>query len=488
TNRLQVLEHFIIPNLKINEYSIILKLATLSFLMFIGFSVMAQSKRLRYRDKGLQIGLVPGISTNGIHSGWYFNKFSLNIFAGISAGSQYLEIGGISNLSLRYSSGIQIAGLANVVGSNTFVNLTPREERDLIVEEEFQSFFSGIQLAGGINFVRNDLTGSQITAGFNIAQGSVVGFQAAGLGNVAYYDMSGVQIAGLYNVANSSVSGFQLSLVCNFTKGPLFGTQVALINRNVKMVGKNSSSQVKAFSLQLGMVNVSKDMTGTQIGLLNYAKEMGGTQIGLVNIFSTKPVRNAEHNGVPIGILNFGSKGHFMRFSANELFLYNIERSTGNCSNCSRTRYGYPINDKFQKFNQNAIILSYNPSSMRDNMPHWAFGLKYERLMYIKYTMAPKKNGPQNKTYFLSWGAALKHINWTKTIEHDLSLHSSINGNYGRRFKLLGQHYWYVGLSLNSYFTTNQNQNIGNQLFFLKNSDSDVWYTFWPGYSVGIQI
>ncbi len=456
--------------------------------MLIGISVMAQSKKLRYRDKDLQLGLVPGISSNGIHSGWYFNKFSLNIFAGISAGSQYLEIGGISNLSLRYSSGIQIAGIANVVGSNAFLNLTPREERDLIVEEEFQSFFTGIQLAGGINFVRNNVSGSQITGGFNIAQGSVVGFQAAGLGNVAYFDMSGVQIAGLYNVANSSVSGFQLALLSNFTKGPLFGTQVALINRNVRMIGKNSTSRVKAFSLQLGLVNVSKDMTGVQIGLLNYAKEMGGTQIGLVNIFSTKPVRNAEHNGVPIGILNFGSKGHFMRFFANELFLYNIERSSGNCSNCSSTQYGYPLNDKFQKFNQNAIILSYNPSSMRDNMPYWAFGLKFERLMYIKYTMSPRKNGSQNKAYYISWGAALKHINWTKKIEPDLSLHSSISSTYGHRFKLLGIHYWYMGLSLNSYFTTSQNQNIDNQRFFLKNSNSDIMYTVWPGYSVGIQI
>ena len=254
------------------------------------------------------------------------------------------------------------------------------------------------------------------------------------------------------------------------------------------MMGKNSTAGVKAFSLQLGLVNLSKDMTGTQIGLINYAKEMGGTQIGLVNIFDTDPARNAKHNGVPIGILNFGSKGHFMRFSNNELFLYNIERSTGNCGNCSRTQYGFPLNDKFQKFNQNALILSYNPSSMRHQKPHWAFGIKFERLMYIKYTLAPSKDGPQNKKYFLSWGAALKHINWTKKIEPDLSLQSSISGTYGRRFKLLGLHYWYAALSLNGYFTTNQNLNIDSQWFFLNNSNNDIGYTVWLGYSVGIQI
>ena len=163
-------------------------------------------------------------------------------------------------------------------------------------------------------------------------------------------------------------------------------------------------------------------MSGTQIGLVNHAKEMGGTQIGLLNIFSKGVVSNAEHNGVPIGILNFGSSGHFTRFSVNELFLYNIERSTGNCGNCSKTQYGFPLTDRYQKFNQNALTLSYNPSSMREDRPQWAFGVKFERLMYIKYTMVPQRGGPQNKAYFLSWSAGLQHVNWAREIEPNLSL------------------------------------------------------------------
>jgi len=483
-----MLKHFVKNDLTINWITVILKLISIFLILLFTHSAIAQKRRLRYREKDIQLGLAPGISTNGIHSGWYFNKFSFNILAGLSAGSRYLEIGGLSNLNLRYGSGIQIAGIANVVGSNTFVNLTTREERDLIIEEEFQSYFTGIQLAGGINIVRNDMSGSQITLGFNIANGSVIGFQVAGLGNVAYYYMSGVQIAGLYNVANSAVGGFQLSLLSNSTNGPLFGMQMALLNRNTKMVGKNSLSHSKGPSLQLGLVNLSKEMTGIQIGLINYAKEMGGMQIGLINIFDKAPVRNAVRNGVPIGLLNFGSKGHFTRFSMNELFLYNIERSTGNCSNCSRTQFGFPLNEKFQKFNQNAILVSYNPLSMRDNMPYWALGLKFERLMYVTHTMTPSKNGPQNKKHFISWSAALKHINWTKKIEPNLSLQTSLSGTYGRQFNLLGSHYWYVAISLNSYLNNNQNLDIENQWFFLKSSNNEVSYTIWPGYSVGIQL
>ena len=98
-----------------------------------------QKKKLRYQDKSFQLSLVPGISSHGLNDAWYFNKFSLNILSGVSAGSKHFELAGISNLSTQFASGIQIAGFANVVGSNAFTNLTKREERDLIVEEDFKS-------------------------------------------------------------------------------------------------------------------------------------------------------------------------------------------------------------------------------------------------------------------------------------------------------------------------------------------------------------
>ena len=248
-----VLAHIVDSNLNLKWTPLYPKLLAILLLTFVEVSVMAQTKRLRYQQKDFQLGVFPGIGTNGLHSGWYFNNFSINIFSGVSAGSRYFELAGISNLSLRYSSGFQIAGMANVVGSNAFINLTQREERDLIGKDEFISYFEGFQVAGVINYVRSDVEGSQITAGFNISEGTMIGLQVGGLGNTVYRHLSGVQIAGLYNIANRSVSGFQMAILANSTKGPLYGTQIALLNRNTKMVGKRSTPDIKAKSFQLGI-------------------------------------------------------------------------------------------------------------------------------------------------------------------------------------------------------------------------------------------
>ena len=279
-----------------------------------------------------------------------------------------------------------------------------------------------------------------------------------------------------------------MSLLANFTRGPLYGMQLGLINANSIMVGKNTKPPTRLKSMQIGLLNFSKEMTGIQIGLVNYAKEMGGIQIGIINIFSKSPTQHARKNGVPIGIINIGSKGHFTRIFTDDQFLYNVERSTGNCVNCSKTQYELPMFDRYQKYNQNAITVSYNPTSMRDDRGHWAVGLRFERLMYIKYTMFPLKNGPQNKTYFLSWGAGIQHVNWREKLNSELSLLSSIRATYGKRFSILGWHYWYVAIRFNSYFYRNPDFEISNKLMLVKKSSDKLKYGIWPGYSIGIQL
>src|SRR5688572_21953071 len=86
-------------------------------------------KRIREYDRRVQLSLFPGISTNGIGSGAYFNDYSINLFGGFSAGNRILELGLISNANTKTSRGIQLAGLANVIGANAFLNLTLSEER-----------------------------------------------------------------------------------------------------------------------------------------------------------------------------------------------------------------------------------------------------------------------------------------------------------------------------------------------------------------------
>ena len=163
------------------------------FFSLIELTSFGQTKKLRFRDKDLQFSLFPGIGTNGLYSGNYYNKFSLNVVGGISAGNTILEIGGLSNASIFNSSGIQIAGMVNVVGSNTFLNLTVREERD-IIKEGFRSDFEGIQLAGLINLARDNMTGFQIAGGVNVAGRSGMGLQLAGISNSVGAYFIGFQI------------------------------------------------------------------------------------------------------------------------------------------------------------------------------------------------------------------------------------------------------------------------------------------------------
>ncbi|MEO8473635.1 MAG: hypothetical protein ABI477_15655, partial [Chryseolinea sp.] len=86
-------------------------------------------KKSREYNKVFQLSIFPGISTNGVSSGSYYNSFSLNLFGGLSAGNRVLEIGLLTSNNLKTTTGIQFAGLANIVGSNAFVNLSQSEER-----------------------------------------------------------------------------------------------------------------------------------------------------------------------------------------------------------------------------------------------------------------------------------------------------------------------------------------------------------------------
>ena len=177
-------------------------------------------KKIRQFDRNFQVSLFPGIGTNGIHSGSYYNKFSLNLFGGLSAGNQILEIGGITNVNIKSATGIQIAGLANIVGTNAFVNLSESEERTLIITDDFESNNKGIQVAGFLNYVRNHSTGIQLAGLLNVVGGDFKGAQIAGIGNSSGNNTSGysagLQLAGLYNITNEGIGGFQVSSLFNY--------------------------------------------------------------------------------------------------------------------------------------------------------------------------------------------------------------------------------------------------------------------------------
>jgi hypothetical protein len=457
-------------------------------LLLVATNVFAQdeeieeAKKLRTYQRRFQMSLLPGISTNGISSGFFFNNYSLNIFGGVSAGNDVLEIGLISNSHFQSSTGIQIAGFANISGTNSFINLTLSEERALI-HSNFEVNNKGIMMAGLVNYTLNHMRGIQLTAGFNHAGNDFSGFQIAGIGNSAGGFSTGVHIAGFYNLVHESAGGIQISSIFNFADGQLSGSQIALINKARWMKGKNSTPVTRARALQIGLINFSKEMHGTQIGLINFGGEMRGKQIGLINFFQRYKSKELSDAGTPIGLLNLGSFGSALRISANEIFLTNIEYTTGNCQNCTWTPtgpVGLPYTEHYKKKNQNALTLGYDPLHRS-----WGFGYGFMKLLTNKETSMPSL---RNETHQLSYGVRFLHLNKTGSIDKDFNLVTRLLFDYGKR---RGSKYVFAGVAIN-YFL--QEVNVDGNVYVIQSLQIDTGKLFgfasqvWPGYTVGAQF
>lgn len=446
-----------------------------------GVDSLRQVKRMATRERVFQFSLFPGISTNGLNSASYFNKFSLNLFGGISAGNRIVEFGGVANLNVQGITGIQFGGLANIVGANAFTNLTVSEQRALI-NSGFRSNAKGIQCSGILNYVRNNSAGIQVSGVFNVVGDDSKGFQMAGLGNTAGGDSEGLQLAGLFNISQSSMSGFQVSTLVNYTEGQLTGIQLALVNKAGRIKGSKSTPPTKARGMQWGLVNFSKAMDGWQIGLVNFSKGFRGKQIGLINFFPKYGSKELARMGTPVGLLNFGSRGGYMRLHYNEVFTTNIEYTTGNCLNCTWTQSGMPIEDRNLIFNQNALILGIDPS-----LNTWGFGYGFQKVLYNKSSMLP--TDPNNKKRLITYGVKFMHLNRDRNFDRSFNLLSSFNFDYGLR-KFFG--YLYVGFSLN-YFMYAGGENNSNvykirSIRMPAGQPFGLNSEFWPGYSIGFQF
>jgi hypothetical protein len=454
----------------------------------ISFSQEDPVKKIRLYERALQFSLFPGISTNGIASGSYINKYSFNLFGGVSASNRILEVGVISNSHFQSSSGIQIAGLANIVGANAFVNLTLSEERALL-HDNYEVTNHGIQVAGFLNYVLDHATGAQISGLLNHAGGDFNGFQLSGFGNSTGGTSVGIHVAGFYNLAKKSMGGVQVSTVFNYTDEYLSGVQVALFNKARRMVGKNSTPSSKARSLQIGLFNFSREMHGTQIGLINFGKDMRGKQIALINFYDKMKSKEFADAGTPIGILNFGSLGSLSRISTNEIFLANIEYVTGNCKNCTWTvagPIGPPYAENNKKLNQNALALGFNPIERT-----WGFGWGFQKVLLNKFS--PRPNHPLNEIQQITYGLRFLHLNreFIK-VDKSMNLVTRLHVEWGRKGKkILRSVYRYGGLALNYFVEERSSERSG---FTIRSRTIDLgssgkYYSmFWPGYSVGVML
>ncbi|MEO9869066.1 LA_2272 family surface repeat-containing protein [Ekhidna sp.] len=436
------------------------------------------TNRIPYREKKVQFSTFPGVSTAGFESAKYTYNFSFNLFSGIAAGTRYFSFSTISNLGTRSSSGLQLAGLANIIGSQSYLHLTNFEQKELENEGKTPNQ-KGIQLAGALNLVRGESSGVQVAGGMNTVYRSSSGFHLAGIGNFSGGNMIGLQLGGLYNVSQKLVLGGQVA-VFNAAGSRLSGFQFGLLNRAKYVEGKADNSSVKSFGIQLGIINHSKTNNGIQIGIINRARRMRGVQFGLINIFQNAPYDGANrYNGVPIGLLNIGSKDSRLRISRSDLLPLMVEYTTGNCQNCSFTESQMPIGDIFYKTNQNALIFGYEFSD--DEELNWAVGYGFQRVYYYKSSMSAFD--PKNKKYFFSPSIRFLHLNREKKFDPTLSLLTQFQFDVGYRF---GWFTLYTGLNMNAFLYKDGLPLDVN--FEIASRQSGTQYQIWPGYIFGIQL
>lgn len=463
------------------------------------FSVIAQTsvdssldsvrrvKRPVTFDSFFQLSLIPGVSTNGARASSYINQISINVLSGLSAGNRIVEIG-TSNNNSQGIRGVQIAALTNLVGLKTFSEHS-RTEKWALINSGFRVNASGLQAAGVANYVRNHFYGLQLAGAFNSAADSVKGVQFAGIGNTAGRDVDGAQISGIFNIGDATMAGFQISSVFNYSRFRMTGLQLAMVNKAGATHGKFTTPPSKARGWQVGIVNISSNMHGVQIGIVNVAGKLRGKQFGIVNIFPRNNEKGTPRGGTPIGLLNFGSKGHYLRASFNEIFNYNIERTTGNCLNCSATLMGeMPFNERYKKFSQNALIVGFNPRQQT-----WGFGWGFQRVTYNKHSMKP--NDPMNELWTINYGLKFIHLNKNMSLDRSFNVLTRANVEFGIRkigkFNIPGG-YILAGPSLNYFLYAGTERGADNynirSIRIPVGKFMGYLADFWPGYTVSYQF
>ena len=329
---------------------------TLFFLLlFLTFTAgLAQEKKKReYLPKTINLGLVPGFSTNGMDGKNYYNRFSFNAFTEYSAGNSYLGLAGLSSFYLHTSSGFMISGLFNFVGGGRR-EIRRYQRHELL---ELQSNFTGFQIAGLQNMVTGEVTGSQVSLMSNLALDGVNGLQAATVLNGSGSYLFGVQLSGVANYTGSFSSGIQIAPVLNVAKTEMYGLQLALVNLARKTYGPQSPEGSNEHGLQIGLFNNQKQNGGYQVGLINVSKLLYGWQIGLINI-TEKSIDSGKHGYIE-GLLNVGDGQGSLRLMQDHNGLFQTEILTGTKHILNKLIIGHHFQEDPEAKDRSRWVLGY---------------------------------------------------------------------------------------------------------------------------------
>ncbi len=227
-----------------------------------------------------QLSLIPSVSTNGPLAGATVNRASVNLLGGYARGVDGVEIGGGVNILAEDMNGLQVVGLANLVGGHTRgvqlaggINHTMRS-------------LHGLQFAGLSNTVWDTLSGVQIAGGVNVVKRGMKGTQVSGATNITLGDLDGVQVSGGVNIAHGIVRRSQVSGAVNYAKGVQGGQVTAGLNVAFGDVGggqvgfaANYARSVTGGQFSFGANIAPGEVSGGQVGFgLNYAHHVTGGQ------------------------------------------------------------------------------------------------------------------------------------------------------------------------------------------------------------------
>jgi hypothetical protein len=139
-----------------------------------------------------------------------------------------------------------------------------------------------------------------------------------------------------------------------------------------------------------------------------------------------------------------------------------------------------PFEDRHQIFNQNALILGYDPFQLT-----WGFGYGFQKVLYNKVTM---EGSPLNKTKVITYGIKFLHLNKELKFDPSFNLVNKLNLEYGKRRGFI---YIYAGISLN-YFLHNVQETVEEYKIRSATAATGELFGFntdvWPGYQIGLQF
>lgn len=438
----------------------------ISLILLFSWQVMfAQNRTSAYKKSTFQLGLFPGMSTNGLNLGEFDNLFSFNIFTGFGHSTRHFELNGLTGFNTSSSSGIHISGLANYIGGNGQVGLTDKQKRHER-RTGYETNLSGFQISGVLNYVGTNVFGAQLTLGVNNVSNYLMGVQVSGLFNYVAGFTLGTQVSIIGNYSKKSMSGVQFSLLINATQGSYSGIQIGAYNKVGIIYPTKGPTASKNTALQIGVINLSGDMGGWQIGILNIGDRVAGTQIGIINIF--KNAKSVDYkDGPAYGLLNFGSYFN-PRIYISELFLTNYGIYTGKALN-SRVKSAFRT-----VYSYNETIYSTNHSQSSEI--NWGVSYRFGLISFYKSIDV------RNQRNYFSISGELGHYNKNKKLDDKLNMRYAVHLEMGLRLsRKISYIYPFASVSYN--YIPNGNFQTSEFL-----THSTATGKFWPGYSIGIMI